>query len=246
MFNKIKDAISYVASFVGCHSVTPDYKIFNPIFCLLVIDLVTYLAISFENIYAFSEDFERQVFCVVTLGMGFQGTMQIYTFVFDKKRISELFKQAEAFHKSSQNPKTVEAFEKWMMIAAHVTAFFFVAYLICASLMFSYPAIFYLIVGKKVLHFGFVFPDTDPETLQGYTINFMFHTVQFYAVPVALFVTTCFPIFLMINAFAKFDSLEIEVESLGELVKGIKKNSNDEIIKMSIKTITDEHVKLLE
>lgn len=44
-------------------------------FCrfFLLIDLMSFLTISFQNIYSFRNEFLRSIICILTLGMGFQG-----------------------------------------------------------------------------------------------------------------------------------------------------------------------------
>jgi hypothetical protein len=72
MFHKIIEIVDFVASFIGCNILSTNFSFKNFMLIALFVDLVTYLAISFQNIYAFRDDFVRQIFCVATLGMGFQ------------------------------------------------------------------------------------------------------------------------------------------------------------------------------
>jgi hypothetical protein len=243
MFHELIKATNFLGKLVGCPIFSPDFTIVNPIFFVLVVDIVIYLAVSFQNIYAFREDFERQIFCVVTLGMGFQGIVKLYTFVFRRPNILKLMEIAEEFHKASSDKKI---FERRMMISAHVGSFFGFVFMGADLLVFIYPAIYYAIVGTKILHFGFIFPGIDWTTPLGYSLNFMFHTYQLYAVITGIYISSFLTVFLMLNAFGQFETLELEIENLGELAKRNRKNRNDEKISNLMKTITDEHVKLLE
>jgi hypothetical protein len=246
MSRKIIKATDSIGKLTGCHIFSPDFVFFHPAFIVMMIDLVTYLSVSFDNIYEFRKDFERQIFCVVTLGMGFQAIMKIYTFVVRREDVLKLLKLAEDFHESSNDPKVAKIFEKWMMVMAHIGGFLALLYSAVALLIFIYPAIFYLIVGTKILHFGFILPGIDWTTPTGYIINFIFQTYQIYGVVSSFFATCIYMIFFIINVFGQFELIEVEVEKLGELAVRNKKNVNDEKIKNSMKQITNEHVKLVE
>jgi hypothetical protein len=251
MFEKLIKAVNFIASFIGCHTMSPHFSFKNFMLIALFVDLVTYLAISFQNIYAFRDDFERQIFCVATLGMGFQGAIKLYTFVFNRENILKLAELAENFHKSSNDVKAVKSFEKWMLTFCHVGSLFAVAYFGCGFLVFCYPMIFYLIFGKKILHFGFVIPGTDSETLIGYSVNFAHQTFQIYVVIIAVSVTSFYTIFFILNVFAQYDSIEVELDNLSELATKHEKDKQkfkikNQKIKEKIGKITDEHVKLFE
>jgi hypothetical protein len=231
------------------HLQSPDFVTSNPMLVMEMINFVLYLSLSFENIYEFREDFERQIFCVVTLGIGIQGIKKTHTFIFNRREILKLLKLAEDFHKrskDSKDSKSANVFEKWMMTMAHIGSFLAVTFSIVAFLVLIYPAVFYLIVNEKILHFGFIIPGIDWTSPTGYTINFIYHTYQIYLTTVGLYVTCIFTIFFIINAFAQFESLELEIDNLGDLATKNKNNCNDKQIKSAIKDITDQHVKLLE
>jgi hypothetical protein len=251
MFQKIIEVMNFIGSFIGYNFFSKNFSFKNFMLIVVFVDLVTYLAISFQNIYAFRDDFVRQIFCVATLGMGFQCAIKLYTFVFNRDNILKLAELAENFHKSSNDVKAIKSFEKWMLVCCHVGSLLAISYFSCAFLAFCYPMIFYLIFGKKILHFGFVIPGTNWETLIGYSINFVHQTFQFYLVMIALFVTSFYTIFFILNVFSQYDSIEVELDNLSELATKHEKDKQkfkikNQKIKEKIGKITDEHVKLFE
>jgi low affinity Fe/Cu permease len=97
-----------------------------------------------------------------------------------------------------------------------------------------------------------VIPGTDWETLIGYLINFVHQTFQIYVVIIAVFVTSFYTIFFILNVFSQYDSIEVELDNLSELAIKHEKDEqkikikNQRKIKEKIGKITDEHVKLFE
>jgi odorant receptor len=244
---KIVNVVDSVCSLIGCNIFSSENLLKNPMLIVLLVDLVVYLSVSFQNIYAFRDDFVRDIFCVVTLGMGFQGAIKLYTFIWHQEKILDLLAKAEKFHEKSNDKKVYESFEKWTLISCHAGIFFAIMFYGCALLIFVYPFIVRLFTGSWILHFGFIIPGIDWQTLHGYLLNFAFHTFEIYVVTNALVSSTIFTVILMINAFAQYDALEFLLDDLSELA--VVRNFNDEKdeqIKICIRNIVNGHDDLIE
>jgi hypothetical protein len=250
MLKEVYHAINNVARLFGAHVLTENYSPTNPMMSLCIVDIIVYHLVSFQNIYAFRDDFARCIFCVVTLGMGFQSAIKMYTFIWHRKKTVELIHMSESFHESSDDRKTRERFEHWILICCHVGVFFAITFYGCALLIFSYPFVVRLFTGEWILHFGFIIPGIDWQTLHGYLLNFSFQTFQIQAVINALFSSTLLTVVLMINAIAQYDALELKIDDLNELAANNQNNDNkkehDEKLKKCIAEIVDGHVKLIE
>jgi hypothetical protein len=182
IFQKMFGVGNFVGKLIGTNIIDSDFTVKNPLFALLIVDMITYLAINFQNIYAFRENFEKVVFCVVTLGMGFQGAAKLYSFIWHREKILKLKAMAESFHESSMDVKAQLSFEKWALICCHIGCFVVLVFNAIAVLVFLYPIIVYLIFGLRILHFGFVIPGIDSERTFGYCINFAHQALQIYIV----------------------------------------------------------------
>jgi hypothetical protein len=246
MFRASMKNIDKVGRLIGCDIFEPNFTTKNVMFIIMMFDLITYLLISFQNIYAFREDFVRVVFCIVTLGMGFQGSGKIYTFIFQRKNLLKLGKLAEKFQGNSNDKKSAGKFEKWILNYCHVGSFTVILFCVSGFVVFCYPFIFYLIVGKKILHFGFMIPGLNWETPHGYTINFIHHTYQIFIVVSGTSMTTLYILFFLFNAFAQYDALKVLLDNLNFLAVSNKNHKNDEKIKICIADITNGHVELIE
>ena len=246
MFHKAIEFVNFFGRALGCNIFSNNFSIFNPMMLVSMIDLSTYLLISFQNIYAFRDDFVRVVFCIVTLGMGFQCVNKVYTFIIDRKQTLKLALLIESFHETASCEKASKSFEKWILIFCHVESFGLVLFFGCGFLVFCYPIIYYLITWKKILHFGFIIPGIDWTTLHGYSLNFLHHSFQIYCVINAVFMTSSYTILFMMNAFAQYDSLQNLLDTLSNLAVSNKKFENNSKIKTCISDITNGHVKLQE
>lgn len=238
---------------IGCNIFSSNFRSCNFFFVAIIVDLVIYFSISFENIYTFRNDFVRQIFCVATLGMGFQGWIKLLTFNRKREKILQLESMAKSFNESSvkaheilEDASALEIFDQWMLLSYNVASFLTVTFIGCAIIVLFYPMIYYALIGEKILHFGFSFPGIDWTTSFGYSINFIFHTIQtFYVINVLL--VGCFSsIFFMMNAFARYDVLGKHLDKLSQLALENVNGKNDAKIEKCIKYIVDQHVELFE
>lgn len=244
MFHKIIQFVSSFGRVIGAQLFSTDFTKLNPALIIVFVDFVTYLMISLQNIYMFRENFGRVVFCMVTLGMGFQGAIKLYTFIMNRPKILQLAKLAEGFYELSRTDrKKDEIFQSWSLIFCHVSILGLIIFYGCATLIFLFPLVFYLIFQEKILHFGFIIPGIDPKMILGYSLNFAHQTLQIYIVVNALFISSCYALYFMINAFAQFDSLQHELLFLENLIKN---KTNEQNLKNCLARITGEHVKLLK
>jgi hypothetical protein len=246
MSQKIVNFVNSSTKFIGCNFASPGYTMIQPLFIITFLQLVAYMIISVQNIHMFRDNFERQMFCISTLGMGFQGFSKLYVFIYRREGVLKLFDLAEDFQKGSKGRSKQKIFEKWMLIAAHTAFLFGIAFLTVEVLLLMYPGIHFLIVGKKVLHFGFVIPGIDWTTPIGYSINFVYNITLILTVVGGVYTTTYYKFFLMLNVFSQYESVEVEIENLGELAINNKDNANIENIKKSMKKVAEDHVKILQ
>ncbi|CAG9798549.1 unnamed protein product [Chironomus riparius] len=230
--------------FIGCHIFSTDFSYVNLWLLVLILDFITYLPINIYDVYLFRDDFIRDMFCLVTLGNGFQGGIKLYTFIMQRNSLLKLFGIAEEFGVDMKNTDCSEKFKKWLLISCHVILGLTALFLFAGLLIFIYPAIVYIFIGEKTLHFGFILPAIDQDTTIGYSLNFMHQTLQIYITITALFTSINMTVFIIIIALAKYASL---YELLNQLNILITWNVQDQKkIKEKFTEIVQEHVKLID
>lgn len=189
-FKKLKEVANFFGKIIGAGILCDNFSLKTPLFCILVVNLLTYLGINFQNIYVNRKNFELLVFCVVTLGMGFQGVIKLYTFVWHRTKMLKLFDLAESFYKSSSDEKFQQIIEKWVLLSCHVGFFIVTLFTVSAIVILVYPLIVYSIIGVRVHHFGFLIPGINAESWFGYCLNFVHHSFQTYCV-ISSLIATC-------------------------------------------------------
>lgn len=139
MFHRNIEFANNFGKFIGSHIFSQNFSLINPVLIIMLIDLVTYLFISFQNIYAFWGDFVRVIFCVVTLGMGFQCCIKLYTFIFEREQIKKLAILTESFHENASCAKASQSFEKWILTFCRVASFMAILFYSCGFIVFFLP-----------------------------------------------------------------------------------------------------------
>lgn len=137
-----------------------------------------------------------------------------------------------------------EKFKKWLIISCHVIFGLTILFLGAALLIFIYPAIVYIITGERTLHFGFILPVIDPDTITGYSLNFLHHTFQIYITIIALLISLNMTVFIIIISLAKYEALYVLIGQLNALITS--KNQDEKKIKEKFVEIIQEHVKMID
>jgi hypothetical protein len=246
MFKKIVIAVNFLARFVGCDVYTSNFSPLKLRFILCLVNCLTFVAMSFYDIFLFRDDLVRSCFCMISLGLGLQGVMKVQTFVFSRQKIFELKDRCETFLVNFNTKATSEMFESWLMISCHVGILLFIMISALSVLFLIHPIIFFFITGEKILHAGFELPGIDWHEPFGYALNFVYDCSLIYTFVFA-FVATCFiNIFYILIARGQFELLKILLEDVDDMIKANKNGKNDAKIKNQIKLITEMHNELLE
>ena len=247
MFKKsLKITFGTFCRLIGCDIFSDKFTVHTFLFYGLVIDLISYLIISFQNIYSFRNDFIRSTFCVVTLGMGFQGAIKLYTFIFHRSDMLKYYDLTVLFQQSVQNFKIKNTLENSVLNSCIAALILIPMYLVCAILVFIYPIVYYMIISEKILHFGFILPFIDAESHLGYLLNFFYHSLQIFIVINATISSNILFILFINSAFGLYDALKILVQKLDLLTKENDDRCNDDLIKQYIREIASIHVELIK
>lgn len=244
MCRKSLKVASFFGGFIGCDIYNPNFTRTNILFIILIIDLIFYLSISIYNIYLFRDDFVRMIFCIATLGMGFQGIAKLYAFIIRRNDVLKLSSMAESFHQNSKNLKNKNSFENAILNFAHVASFLTIIFILCGVAIIICPGIIYLITNKRVLHFGFILPWIDPESIHGYILNFLYQSLQTYIVIINLICINGFLLWYIFNAFGQYECLIMLLEQLDEFA--MKDQRDSQPTKHLIVEIVDRHTALIE
>lgn len=246
MLRKIVEFSNFIAYFVGCDVLTPNFTVVTIRFFLSVGDMSTIFFVSFYNILEFGDDLVRISFSIITLAGAVQGVIKLYTFVFYRENILNIVDRLEKFLTKFNTQRTNAIFEKWLIITSHIGLVITFLFGFSTFLVLIFPIIFYFITGEKFLHLGIELPWIDWKTTIGYALNFTYdgsilYLYIFSQIPVVFWTVT-----FVIVAFGQFELLKVFLKDLNELVVTNEKGKNDEKIKQLIKTISQMHNELSE
>jgi len=244
MYNKIVYFLNWSFGFIGCNIISADFKFTKPWILILIFDFFTYVPINIYDVYLFRDDFIRDMFCLVTLGNGFQGGIKLYTFIINNKNLVTIFSTAEEFIVDMKCRDCSEKFKEWLIISCNAIFGLVILFLFGGLLTFIYPAVIYIFTGKRTLHFGFILPLIDPDTIIGYSLNILHHILQLYITVVALFATLGMTVLIIIVVLAKYETLCVLLDQLNALLTS--KVQDQKRIKEKFVEIIQEHVKLID
>ena len=246
MFKRIIGRVNFLAKLVGCDIYNPRFTVKNFIFFMTLQILLGFIALNFYSVYIYRKDLVRFCFCLLTLTAGFQGLIKLYTFLYYRSMIVGFVERFEKFLSNFDTDNCNAIFEKWFMIFCHVASCLFASFAFCVFMVYIYPIIYYIIVGEKILHFGYELPWVDWRTTHGYILNFIYvgtHLFVFIFATVACLLIT---IINLIMSLAHFDVLKYLLDELEELMIKNKKGENSKDIKKYIRLIAQMHLELIE
>ena len=246
MFQKSMDSYArFFCRVIGVDVLSESFHL-NFATYFLFIDLMSFFIISFQNIYSFRNDFIRSTFCILTLGMGFQGAIKLYTFVFRRPDILQLYDLIIFFQKSVKSFKIKNALENSVLNSCIAALILIPMYIMSGILMFIYPIVYYMIYGEKILHFGFILPFIDVESHLGYALNFFYDALQIFFIINGTIASNMGFMMFITGAFGQYDALNVFLRKLDLLSKENVDGCNDQLIKQDIKEVASIHVELIK
>lgn len=246
MLRKIIKFSNFMAFFVGCDVLTPNFTVMTSRFLLSVVSLIILFFAMFYNILEFGNDLIRFSFCIVALCSAIQGAFKLYTFISHRDNILNIVDRLEKFLTNFNTQRMNEIFEKWLMITSHVGLFITVLFVVCTFMFWVYPIIVYLFAGEKVLHLEIALPWIDWKTTSGYALNFVYCGSVLFLYVSSQVSTLFWIVTFIVVTFGQFELLKVFLEDLNELAVTNEKGKNDKKIKQLIKTTAQMHDELLE
>lgn len=247
MQNELFDYVMQPTKVFGGELFDKGYTMVNTKMILLIILCSSTVILNAYDIYAFSDDMARCVFCLLTFSAGIQSFSKLYCFIWRREDIHDLRQRTEGAYKRLRSHKSSESFENKLMQATHVVAGLTLLYIATYILISIYPIILYYILGKRILHFGIEIPFVDwKESYFGYALNFTHHmsilTVFFCGSTAALGIT----IILMANVFGQFLVIEQLLDDLNKLALQNVNGRNDRKIRKLLRFLIDAHHELTD
>ncbi|XP_038114055.1 odorant receptor 30a isoform X2 [Culex quinquefasciatus] len=166
-----------IAGVAGLDVLSPDFKRFTPNLIGLVLTYVMFAGVSFSTIVEVRDDVDDLIYCLVTLGMGMQGLMKIFTFLLARDELvwiqeysKRLFREEGIAHKC--------LIMNNILLMNVVTKLILVFYAFTTVFMLVAPMFITLTTDHKLLTFGFWLPFVDRFSWLGYGCNLVMHVIM--------------------------------------------------------------------
>ncbi|XP_038106391.1 uncharacterized protein LOC6033431 [Culex quinquefasciatus] len=246
LFEKTCDSVSKWSTICGWERFEPNYTRANPRFIFLMVDIFFFFVVSIlclKDLWGQRVEF---IFCLVTLGLGFQGLVKAYMFTHDT--IYALLQyNMKRFKNPSKIPEIHNSLMKtasWCTISVKLIA---PSYATMAALTVIISLLISAFERRFELPFGFFIPGVDRATWIGYLLNLAFHTLQAFVAGGGLLATDMCFFNLIINAIGQLDVLIIRLRKLGEAATS-GKHVEAELYQFLREIIQEhmEHVKYLD
>jgi 7tm Odorant receptor len=246
LFRAMIQKVNWIGKIIGCDIYSQDYSCCNFLFFMMMITLTLSSAINVYSLYLYRKNIERFCFCFITFASMIQGLYKLYIFIYHQPKNQELIARIEHFITNLDTKESNAIFDKWMLYSCHISVALLLTVLITVCFIAVYPAILYLFVGEKILHFGYVIPFVDWTTPFGYCLNFIFDIIGLYFFCCSTTSSVIDTINYIVMSLGQFELLEHLIKELDKLILIDGRNLNDEKIKNSISLIVELHNELLE
>lgn len=240
MFREMLLFLNSFAKILGCNTFTPGYSPINPVFIIIMTFMFSLIAEHFYCIYIYRDDSYKMIFCILSVPTIIQAAVKIYSFIINRDKLYIIFSHVDTFHQTFYEATTRKVMEECIMNSCHLCLVLSILMITGGVLVLSYPVLFYVIFGERVLHFGFHLIFIDFTKPLGYALN-IFN--NFFAVSTFIIGTilTCIDISMcVLNAFGQVNVLKIYLKELDELAKA-KDEKKEVEIKEKIAQIIDLH-----
>uniref|UniRef100_A0A182J093 Uncharacterized protein n=1 Tax=Anopheles atroparvus TaxID=41427 RepID=A0A182J093_ANOAO len=242
LFERACEKLIWYFAFCGCERMRADYTRRNARFIFLMTDLILYLAVNMYSIALAWGSLIDVVFCFVTMGVAIQGLTKMFAFsspemyelhMYNVRRLEEPARFPEVEDSRFHTATMCRVFIRILVIGFSLVGIVIHAY---AFLMPLYKR-------ELLLAFGFYLPFIDFRSPVGFTINWLYQSVQVVEGCIGLLACDTCLLFFIVHASGQMDQIIIYLRRLTELIESRNGNEQREAqIKELIGEIVQKHL----
>jgi odorant receptor len=233
---------SFLLNLIGCDVFHEKFSVFTKKFFITILMVIIVGYCYLYSIYHFRNDFKRMIFALTTFNFEVQAISKIHTYVLNRNSVLELINMCKKFLKQMENDRMRNCFEKWFFIAFCLSLFFVMIATLFFIFVITGPIIISWILEEKVLILGFIIPYSEKESLEGYTINYIFQVMGSILALIAFSASAIFIGIVLSHYMAFCESLEVLLDMLqSELNQKESKDYNDDEIKRILEKLINYH-----
>ncbi|XP_001869386.2 putative odorant receptor 83c [Culex quinquefasciatus] len=217
-FDRILDVQSWILRRLGCDVFDLNYR-FSPATWVIVFLASFYMVISAYDLYRFRNDVFNFAFSLVTLSYGVIGCTRIVLFLRNSRTYAQIVVEARRTYEQVSNEREQEVQERYTRMLKRCVTFYSISFIGGCIMGGFFPLAVYWWTGLKVLPFGVILPFTDPDTIEGYQLNYLYQVSCIVWTPPGLTATQNVYFALVFNLCIQYDVLKLKLEDLDKLIR---------------------------
>ncbi|EDS29141.1 odorant receptor [Culex quinquefasciatus] len=217
-FDRILAVQSWILRRLGCDVFDLNYR-FSPATWVIVFLASFYMVISAYDLYRFRNDVFNFAFSLVTLSYGVIGCTRIVLFLRNSRTYAQIVVEARRTYEQVSNEREQEVQERYTRMLKRCVTFYSVSFIGGCIMGGFFPLAVYWWTGLKVLPFGVILPFTDPDTIEGYQLNYLYQVSCIVWTPPGLTATQNVYFALVFNLCIQYDVLKLKLEDLDKLIR---------------------------
>nr|AGS08024.1 odorant receptor 161 [Culex quinquefasciatus] len=217
-FDRILAVQSWILRRLGCDVFDLNYR-FSPATWVIVFLASFYMVISAYDLYRFRNDVFNFAFSLVTLSYGVIGCTRIVLFLRNSRTYAQIVVEARRTYEQVSNEREQEVQERYTRMLKRCVTFYSISFIGGCIMGGFFPLAVYWWTGLKVLPFGVILPFTDPDTIEGYQLNYLYQVSCIVWTPPGLTATQNVYFALVFNLCIQYDVLKLKLEDLDKLIR---------------------------
>lgn len=234
-------APSRIAKVTGINVLSKDYKVYTFRLFTVFVGMVIYFYTSFVTAYQVRHSTEELIFCLVTIGIGFQVPTKVFTCVIYRKEMVWIHQYARDLYHQECSPRTKTKLMSDIFLVSVIVKVMLLCYAFTSISLILVPLLYTIQSGEKTLPFGFYIPQLDRDTWFGYFCNY---AIQIYLTTYVSSLdmgTDCIYMMTLMSSFTQIDLLKMSLVEMNKMIDNEDKDL-DNFFKQVIKR-HQEHLK---
>lgn len=206
-----------------------------------------YMVISFIDLYLFNDNIFNFIFVLVTFSYGVIGCGRLGFLISQATTAAKLVSEAKQTYKKTTSDKLEqEILLKYTKLLKRCVLFFSIIFLGGVLLCGFLPLMVFLLNGEKILPFGVIIPLTNPNTDDGYQLNFLYQVSCMFWTPPGLTASQNVYFALVFNICIQYDLLVLKLQVLDEMIARNEKGELDMQLRETLVEIVQNQQRLAD
>ncbi|XP_038104509.1 odorant receptor 67d isoform X2 [Culex quinquefasciatus] len=173
VFERITSANRWVLKLLGIDVFNPNFRYSTATWVIWSLASFFILVTGYD-LYRFRNDVFNFAFALVTLGYAVIGVSRLGFFLGSPAAYSQIFAESKETYRQESSERSREVQQKYTIMLKQCVMLYSGCFLGGCIIAGVLPFAVYWWTEQKVLPFGVILPFTDPDTMEGYQLNYLY------------------------------------------------------------------------